>query len=209
MAGRRPVPGRGGCSLVLFDRDDRPDAAAAQVSAVGRGRVRLVGHRLAGPDPGPALAAPGDADGLQQRDELRAVAVLARGQDLGDRAAPAVGGLVDLGAQPPRERPSASRPGRGGGLLSFGGAPGGSAPRAARAGPRRRAGARGPRWNPRSRSSPSPRPHRTRPAADPGSSPTCRLVTSGDASYRRSSSSRTHRAGHVTGSRSGSGTRSR
>ena len=35
-----------------------------------------------------------------ERDELRAVAVLAWGEDLGDRAAAAVGGQVDLDARP-------------------------------------------------------------------------------------------------------------
>lgn len=86
--------------LVLLDRDDRGDPALAQVGAVGRRRARLTGHRPARPDAGPTLPAAGDADLVQQRDELRAVAVLARGQNASDRTAPAVSGQVNLGAQP-------------------------------------------------------------------------------------------------------------
>ena len=99
-AGRRPGRGCGGVLLVFLDRDDRGDPALAQVGAVGRRRVRLVGQRPGGPGPRPSLAAAGDADLLQQRDELRAVAVLARGQDPADRTAPPVSGQVDLGAEP-------------------------------------------------------------------------------------------------------------
>jgi len=100
--------------LVLLDRDDRMDPALAQVGAVRRRRVRPIGHHPARPGAGPTLAAAGNADLVQQRDELRAVAILARGQDAGDRAAPAVGGQVDLGAQPatgPAQR-LPDRPGR-------------------------------------------------------------------------------------------------
>jgi len=90
--------------LVFLDPDDGGDAATARPGAVGCGGIRLIGHRPAGPGARPSLAAAGDADLLQQRDELRAVAVLARGEDPGDRAAPAVSGQVDLGAQPPDNR---------------------------------------------------------------------------------------------------------
>ena len=122
---------------------------------------------------------------------------------------------------PPRDRPSASRslPGlaglvpAGGGFLSFDGAPRagrGAQPRhrqplrvdvrpAAHAAPRRRAGARGPPSHPPRPSTPCPPPHHTRRAAGPGSSPRSRPLTSGDAGYTRSSSSRTAPADPATG----------
>lgn len=81
-------------------RDDRGDPALALPGTVRRGGLRLVGHRGAAPGPGPAWAAAGDADLVQQRNELRAVAVLARGQHVGDQPTPAVVSQVDLGAQP-------------------------------------------------------------------------------------------------------------
>ena len=132
---------------------------------------------------------------------------------------------------PPRDRPSASRslPGlaglvpAGGGFLSFGGAPRagrgaqpghapaapGRCPPAAHAAPRRRAGARGPPSHPPRPSTPCPPPHHTRRAAGPGSSPRSHPLTSGDAGYRRSSSSRTAPADPATGIPPGSGGRSR
>jgi len=84
--------------LVFFDRYDGLDAAAAQVGAVGGGG--LVAQCPAGPGAGPPPAAAADADGLQERDELRAVAVLAGGEDPGERAAAPVRGQVNLGGQP-------------------------------------------------------------------------------------------------------------
>ena len=86
--------------LVFLDRDDRLDAALPQPGAVAGRGVRLVGHRPAGPPPWPARTAPPDSDGVHQRDELRAVAVLAGGGQPGDRAAALVRGQVDLGGQP-------------------------------------------------------------------------------------------------------------
>ena len=56
---------------------------------------------------------------------------------------------------------------------------------------------------------PRPAPHRNPPAAGPGSSPRSHPLTSGDAGYRPSSSSRTAPADPATGTPSGSGTRSR
>ena len=78
-------------------------------------------------------------------------------------------------------------PGPAGGFLSFGGAPRDQLRGQRVPGPRRHAGAPGPRWSPRSRSSSSLRLHRTQPAAGPRSSPRSRPATSGDAGYRRSS----------------------
>jgi len=86
--------------LVFLHRDDRGDPALAQPGAVSSGGVGLVGQRGAGPGAGPSRAPAADADGLHQRDELRAVAVLARAEDPADRAAAPVRGQVDLGAQP-------------------------------------------------------------------------------------------------------------
>jgi hypothetical protein len=80
---------------------------------------------------------------------------------------------------------------------------------AAHAAPRPHADAPAPPWHPPPPSTPARRPHRTRPAAGPGSSPRSRPRTSGDAGYRPSSSSRNALAGPATGTRSGSGRRSR
>jgi len=99
------------------------DAAAAQVSTVGCGGLCLVGHCPAGPAPWASLAAAGNADLLQQRDELRAVAMLSGGEDPGDRAAPAVGGQVNLGAQPATGAAQGLPARLPGGFLSFDGAP--------------------------------------------------------------------------------------
>jgi hydroxyacylglutathione hydrolase len=73
---RQPGPGHGGSSSGLPSPGDGLDPALAPVRAAGRGGVRLVSHPRSGP--GPSLAAAGDADLVQQRDELPAVAVLAR-----------------------------------------------------------------------------------------------------------------------------------
>lgn len=95
--GRPPGGARGGGFLVLLDRDDGLDTALAQV---GAGGVRLVSQGCAGPGAGPALAPAADADLVHQRDELRAVAVLARGGDPGQRAAAPARHQVDLRGQP-------------------------------------------------------------------------------------------------------------
>lgn len=54
-----------------------------------------------------------DGELVHQRDELRAVAVLARGEDAGERAAPPVRDQVDLGGQaaPGPAQPLPARPG--------------------------------------------------------------------------------------------------
>jgi len=95
-----PAAGAAVVLLVFLHRDDGLDAAAAQAGAVGGGGVGLVAHRPARPGAGPPLAPPQDPDLAHQRDEPRAVAVLAWAEDPGDRAAPPVSGQVDLGAQP-------------------------------------------------------------------------------------------------------------
>ena len=99
--------------LVFFDRDDRGDAPAAQAGAVGRRRAGLIAHGRTGPGTGPPGAWPGDADLAPQRDELRAVAVLAGGEDAGQRAAPPVRHQVDLGG-PAAAGPAQSFPARPG-----------------------------------------------------------------------------------------------
>src|SRR6202790_2947671 len=86
--------------LVFLDRDDRRDPALAQVSAVGRGGVRLAVHRGAGPGPGTPQAPAADPDCLHQRNDPRAVAVLAVVAKPADGPAAPVRGQVDLGAQP-------------------------------------------------------------------------------------------------------------
>ena len=83
--------------LVLLDRDDRLDAAAGQPGAVGSGGVSLVGQREAGC--GAVPSPPTDADGLHERDESRAVAVLGGTEDPGDRPAAPAGGEVNLRGQ--------------------------------------------------------------------------------------------------------------
>jgi hypothetical protein len=98
--------------LVLLDRDDRLDAAAAQAGAVGGGGAGLIAHRGGGPGAGPARAPPGDADGLHQGDELRAVAVLARAQQAGEGPAAPVSGQVNLGGKPAAGTAQRLLPGR-------------------------------------------------------------------------------------------------
>ena len=109
---------------------------------------------------------------------------------------------------PLRERPSPSRPSRAAGFLSFTAAPrdqvrgqgparaGGMLVRADHGG----IGAEPPAL---------PLGLIAAAAARPGSPATSRHPTSGDAGYRRSSSSRTPPPGHATGNRSGSGRRFR
>ena len=127
---------------------------------------------------------------------------------------------------PPRDRPSASRSFGLAGFVPRGRrilvirfsplcGPGRSAwprpaspgqrPLAADAGPRPRADAPGPPSRPPRPSTPSPLPRRTRPAARPGSSPMSRPLTSADAGYTRSSSSRTPLADRATGTPPGCG----
>ena len=109
--------------LVFLDRDDRVDAALAQAGAVGRGGVRLIRERRAGPGARTALASPGDVEPAHQRDELRAVPALALRGDPGQRA-PARPKWI-LVESPPRDRPSPSRPAPLAGFLSSGVTPSG------------------------------------------------------------------------------------
>src|SRR5262249_61539706 len=127
----------------------------------------------------------------------------------GDRSAPPVGDQVNLGGQPaagPAQRfparPASPR------VLVIRRGPPWPAPPPGPGGRRPRAGARAPPWNPRAPSSPRAQPHRTRPAARPGSSPSSHPATSGDAAHKRCSSSQTPPAGPATGTPSGRGTRS-
>jgi len=138
----------------------------------------------AGPGAGPPRAFPGDADLVHQRDELRAVTMLARGEDIGDRAAPPVRDQVNLGGQPAAgpAQPLPPRPGSPR-VLVIRPCPPRPVPPARHGGRRPRAGARAPRWNPSSPSSPCPLPRRTQPAARPGSAPTSRPAASGDAAH--------------------------
>jgi site-specific DNA recombinase len=85
--------------LVFLDRDDGLDAALAQVAAVGGGGVGLVTQRGAGPGAGPPLAPAPDGQLVHQRDELRAVTVLARRGDAGQRPAAPVSDQVNLGGK--------------------------------------------------------------------------------------------------------------
>jgi len=85
--------------LVFLDRDDGLDAALAQVAAVGGGGVGLVTQYGAGPGAGPPLAPAADGQLVHQRDELRAVTVLARRGDAGQRPAAPVSDQVNLGGK--------------------------------------------------------------------------------------------------------------
>src|ERR1019366_3248737 len=182
-------------------RDDGLDAAPAQVGAVAGGGVGLVAHGAAGPAAGPPLPAARDPDRVHHRDEPRGVAVLARAGQPGDRPAAPVSGQVNLGGQPAAGAAQRLPAGPGSaGILVIRRCPLWGHRRPGRGGPRPRADGPGPRSSPRSPSSRCPRPHRSPPAAGPGSSPTSRPATSGDAARRRSSCSRTHPAGSPTGS---------
>lgn len=98
-----------------------------------------------------------------------------------------VRGQVDLGAQPAAGPAQGLPAGRARGrVLVIRWCPPWPGPRAGRGGPRRHAGAPGPRWNRCSPSSPCPRPHRSQRAARPGPSPRSHPATSGDPGYRRS-----------------------
>lgn len=76
-------------------------------------RVRLVrDHRLRSV-PRTSQPVPSDANAVQQRNQLRVVSRLARGEKEPRRQAPPVRGQVDFGAQPAANRPSPSRRRRG------------------------------------------------------------------------------------------------
>ena len=99
-AASAPGPAVGG--LVVLLRDDRADAAVAQVSAVGPGAGGLVGQHPLGTRAGPpaAWAKAWHPDAAQHRRELGAVAALAGGDH--DRQGPlaCLDGQVQLGGQP-------------------------------------------------------------------------------------------------------------
>lgn len=197
--------------------DGRLNLAAAQVRADRGAGVRLIAQHPPGPGPRPSRARPGDLQLIHQRDQGQRVVPLPGAGQPGQRPAPAVGQQVDLAGQP-APRPAQRLPvlvirlcpSRGPGRSA---APAPAAPDphqpAAGAAPRPHAGAPAPRSHPPRPSTPGPRPDRTRPAADPGSSPTSHHRTSGDAGYKPSSSSRTAPADPATGRPSGSGGRSR
>jgi hypothetical protein len=81
-------------------RDDRTDTPAPQVAADGAGGIRAVGQNGQGPGPRPARTSVGHADAGHHRLEGGCVTCLARGDGEGERPCAAVGGQVDLGAQP-------------------------------------------------------------------------------------------------------------
>ena len=174
--------------------------------------------------------AAGDRETAQERDEGEGVVALPGAGHPGQRPAASIGEQVNLGGQPapgPAQRLPLLRPGRLGPrgrrilVIRFSPlcGPGRSAwprpaspgqrPLAADAGPRPRADAPGPPSRPPRPSTPSPLPRRTRPAARPGSSPMSRPLTSADAGYTRSSSSRTPLADRATGTPPGCGRKSR
>src|SRR5512146_3126383 len=121
------------CFLVFLDRDDGLDPALAQVTAVGGGGVRLIAHRGTRPGPGTAVAPAADADRRHERDEPRAVTMLAWGEDPGEGPAAPVRGQVDLGVQPAAGPARPAPP--AGGFLSFAGAPPGQVRGQGAAGP--------------------------------------------------------------------------
>ncbi len=96
--GRRGLRGRPQIGWASLTPPSAP--SPGRVAAVAGGGVRLVRHRAARPAPGPAQAAPGDADRVHQRDEPRRAAVLAGAGQPGDRAAAQVSGQVNPGGQP-------------------------------------------------------------------------------------------------------------
>jgi hypothetical protein len=221
--GQRRAGGRPGCRaaagfhLVRGLGDGRLDFAAAQVRADRRAGVRLVAQHLPGPGPRPTRVPPGDLQLGHQRDESQGVVPLPGAGHPGQWPAPGLGQQVNLAGQP-APRPAQRLPvlvirlcpSRGPGRSAQ---PAPAAPDryrpAAGAAPRPRAGAPAPRSHPPRPSTPGPRPDHTRPAAGPGSSPRSHPQTSGDAGYRRSSSSRTAPADPATDRPYGSGGRSR
>src|SRR5947207_877300 len=84
-----PRPG-GGPLLSVVAGDGCGVARAARVGEVGGGGGRLVADRRSGPVAGRPAVPPQHPDLAHQRDELRAVAVLAGGEDAGDGPAPPV-----------------------------------------------------------------------------------------------------------------------
>lgn len=102
----RPPPGaaRPLRALVVALRDDRADAAGATPGADRARRVPLVAGDGGRPAPRRA-AVPRDGDPLHQRDELRALVDLARGDAEADHHARAVADDVELTAPPTPRTP--------------------------------------------------------------------------------------------------------
>lgn len=75
------------------------DCASSQVAAVLPGRVRLVRQYAVGPGAGPSGSGAGNGDLFQHPLELRAVTVVAGGQEEGEGPAPSFGGKVDFGGE--------------------------------------------------------------------------------------------------------------
>jgi hypothetical protein len=86
--------------LVGLARDRGGDAVLAQVLPVGFRRVRLVGQDAVRSGSRAAGDQPGDADGGQDRDELRAVAAVAGGQHDGEGFLALLAAQVQLRGQP-------------------------------------------------------------------------------------------------------------
>ncbi len=86
--------------LVGLARDGRGDATSPQVGPVGFRRVRLVGQDPIRADPRAAGGQAGDADGGQDRDELRTVAALSGGQHDGEGFLALLAAQVQLRGQP-------------------------------------------------------------------------------------------------------------
>ena len=223
MAARRRSPRQAGLLLVALLRDGGLDPASPQVGADRLVRVGLVGQEPIGACAGSSTSRTADPQPLHQRLEGDRVVALAGGRAPGQRPAPGVGKQVNLGAQPAagtaqtlpidpcrRRRILVIRPSplcgpRAPTRLPVSGAVAGrmtasapaarwGCPSAAHDGRRRRADARGPRSSRPRRSTPSRRLRHARSAADPGSTPTCHPLTSGDAGSRCPSSSRTSSA---------------
>jgi hypothetical protein len=85
--------------LVGLARDGCLDSAPAQVTTVAAGGVSLVSQDPVGSGAGPA-GRPGHADGLQHRDELRAVATVSGGQHDGEGFLALLAAQVQFRGQP-------------------------------------------------------------------------------------------------------------
>jgi len=83
------------------------DAPLAQQCAVRARGVGLVAEHPVGPGAWSTRTDPLDAQLAHQRGEHRRIATLARADKHDQRSAPAIDELVDLGREPPRERPRA------------------------------------------------------------------------------------------------------
>jgi hypothetical protein len=163
IKGRRPSatgPLAGTVGLLVITLRNRvPDVAGAQRRPVGATAVGLVAGQLRHPGARPAASTrAGHPHGVHQPDQLDGVGVLARGQPGGQVAAATITDGVELGRQPPRDRPSACCR-----LAWIEPSP--------LCGRRRRAGGRAPRWSRSGRPSPAPQHRRPGCARPPRSVP--------------------------------------